>query len=101
MKIQRNMGDELSYVQEVKALRAFRRSMEYSVFIGHVRSKDDFMRSHRDPLLWLPPAYTAERAVAAHWVRTLLCTTRRRGCARSVAWRSHCSRPPWRRGRGL
>ena len=71
MKIQRNMGDQLSYVQEVKALRAFRRSMEYSVFIGHVRSKDNFMRSHRDPLLRLPPAYTAERAVAAHWVGIL------------------------------
>ena len=45
--------------------------MEYSVFIGHVRSKDNFMRSHRDPLLRLPPAYTAERAVAAHWVGIL------------------------------
>ena len=71
MKIQRNMGAQLSYVQELKALRAFRRSTEYSVFIGHVRAKDNFMRPHLDPLLRLPPAYTAERAVAAHWVGIL------------------------------
>ena len=63
---QRNFGDQLGYRKELEAVRAFRRSTQYSVFIGHVRSKANFMREAGDPALRLPPAYTAERAVVAH-----------------------------------
>ena len=63
---QRNFGDQLGYRKELEAVRAFRRSTQYSVFIGHVRSKANFIREAADPALRLPPAYTAERAVVAH-----------------------------------
>ena len=63
---QRNFGDQLGYRKELEAVRAFRRSTQYSVFIGHVRSKANFMREAGDLALRLPPAYTAERAVVAH-----------------------------------
>ena len=63
---QRNFGDQLGYRKELEAVRAFRRSTQYSVFIGHVRSKANFIRESGDPALRLPPAYTAERAVVAH-----------------------------------
>ena len=57
---QRNFGDQLGYRKELEAVRAFRRSTQYSVFIGHVRSKANFMREAGDLALRLPPAYTAE-----------------------------------------
>lgn len=65
------LGGKLGYRKERKALRDFEASTKYSVFISHVRSKANFLRENDDPALRLPPAYTAERAIAANSVGVL------------------------------
>ena len=65
------LGGKLGYRKERKALRDFEASTKYSVFISHVRSKVNFLRENDDPALRLPPAYTAERAIAANSVGVL------------------------------
>ena len=65
------LGDKLDYRKERKALRDFEASTKYSVFISHVRSKANFLRENDDPALRLPPAVTAQRAIAANSVGVL------------------------------
>ena len=65
------LGDKLGYRKERKALRDFEASTKYSVFISHVRSKANFLRENDDPALRLPPAVTAQRAIAANSVGVL------------------------------
>ena len=65
------LGGKLGYRKERKALRDFEASTKYSVFISHVRSKANFLRENDDPALRLPPAVTAQRAIAANSVGVL------------------------------
>ena len=65
------LGGKLGYRKERKALRDFEASTKYSVFISHVRSKVNFLRENDDPALRLPPAVTAQRAIAANSVGVL------------------------------